>query len=82
MKFIALVARITWGSDKKTVNVMFNIHLLNAKFPKGTEFILKSTCPRNLTRGLRTISPVNIFIRGTYPRMKLGSEHEITTLSP
>ena len=65
---------ITWRDDRKTVNVMFEIHLLNANFPEGTEFILKSTCLLRLTTGSRSISQR---VRKRNPRMKLGSENLI-----
>ena len=65
---------ITWVNYGRTVNVMLKIHLLNANFLEGTQFILKSTCLLHLTSGSRRISQ-RILERNI--KMKLGSENVI-----
>ena len=61
-------------TDGRTVNVMFEIHLLNDNFSEVTKFILTSTCLLRLTAGSRSISKR---IRKRDPTMRLGSEHLI-----
>ena len=58
-------------SSSTTVDVVFESHRLNANFPQGTEFVLKSSCDLKLFRFSRKIYPR---VQGQRSVIKLGSE--------
>ena len=58
-------------SSSTTVDVVFESHRLNANFPQGTEFVLKSSCDLRLVHVSRKIYPR---VQGQRSVIKLGSE--------